>query len=55
MSEEQEQVEEGDEENPQFDSKGNRLDYEASAYARPRTKGTFKNGNPLDDRTSGHS
>ena len=40
---------------PQTDSKGNRLDYEASAYARPRTKGTFKNGNPLDDRTSGHT
>jgi hypothetical protein len=25
-------------------------DYEKSAYARPRTKGTFKEFNELDDR-----
>ena len=51
----EDQVEEGDEETPVFDSKGNRIDYEASAYARPRTKGQFITGNPLDDRTSGNT
>lgn len=50
MSEEEEVVEEG-----KTDSRGNRLDYEASAHARPRTKGVFRNGNPLDDRTSGQT
>lgn len=51
----EEQVEEGDEEQPVYDNKGNRVDYEVSAYARPRTKGTFKGSNPLDDRASGHT
>lgn len=49
MSEEEESLEE-----PIVDSKGNRLDYEASAFARPRTKGVYPKTNALDDRTSGH-
>jgi hypothetical protein len=40
---------------PVTDSKGNVLAYEASPYARPRTKGRMKNVGELDDRSAGTS
>ncbi len=39
----------------EFDSKGNNLTYEASAYARPRTRGRMPKNNELNDRNSGHT